>query len=98
MIRRYELILAGFVAIVISMIGERAALANEPAKAQSKPPRVPAGLATIVQSVLDTVLEHHIDPPARQQMILTGVKALYRTAVRSGARRIKPPRLDRDHI
>ena len=26
------------------------------------------------------MLEHHIDPPARQQMILSGIKALYRTA------------------
>ena len=28
----------------------------------------------------DTVLEHHIDPPARQQMILTGIQALYKAA------------------
>ena len=26
------------------------------------------------------MLEHHIDPPARQQMVLSGIKAMYRAA------------------
>jgi carboxyl-terminal processing protease len=30
--------------------------------------------------VTELVLEHHVDPPARQQMLLEGVKALYRAA------------------
>jgi carboxyl-terminal processing protease len=37
-------------------------------------------LAQRVQAITDAVLEHHIDPPARQQMILAGIKALYGAA------------------
>jgi carboxyl-terminal processing protease len=42
----------------------------------SKTSRVPPDLVPLIQSVTDAVLMNHIDPPARQQMILTGVKAL----------------------
>jgi carboxyl-terminal processing protease len=31
-----------------------------------------------ILAITDVVLQHHIDPPARQQMILSGVRALYR--------------------
>ena len=41
---------------------------------------MPAELARHVQEITDAVLEHHIDPPARQQMVLSGIKALYRAA------------------
>jgi carboxyl-terminal processing protease len=41
---------------------------------------MPADLARRVHEVADVVLEHHIDPPARQQMILSGIKSLYRSA------------------
>ena len=41
-------------------------------------PRSPLDLAKRIGEITDAVLEHHIDPPARQQMILGGVKALYR--------------------
>ena len=41
---------------------------------------MPPDLARRVQEVTDAVLEHHIDPPARQQMILSGIKTLYQTA------------------
>jgi carboxyl-terminal processing protease len=34
----------------------------------------------LVRDITDKVLGHHIDPPARQQMILTGIKALYRAS------------------
>ena len=78
--RLLETTLAGLVALCVSFAGPRATLANGPSNDQSKPPSAPAGLATLVQSVVDTVLEHHIDPPARQQMILTGVQALYKAA------------------
>ena len=30
--------------------------------------------------ITDAVLDHHIDPPTRQQMMLDGIKALYRKA------------------
>ena len=43
-------------------------------------PAMPADLARQVQGITDAVLENHIDPPARQQMILSGIKALYRAA------------------
>jgi carboxyl-terminal processing protease len=41
---------------------------------------MPADLARRVQEVADVVLENHIDPPARQQMILSGIKGLCRAA------------------
>ncbi len=43
-------------------------------------PAMPPDLARSVQAITDTVLENHIDPPARQQMILSGIKALHRAA------------------
>jgi carboxyl-terminal processing protease len=45
-------------------------------------PAMPPDLARRVQEVTDAVLEHHIDPPTRQQMILSGLHTLYRTAGR----------------
>jgi carboxyl-terminal processing protease len=48
--------------------------------AQVPAPAMPADLSRRVQEVADVVLEHHIDPPARQQMILSGIKMLYRSA------------------
>jgi carboxyl-terminal processing protease len=52
------------------------ALADDVSHASSK--KAPAELAKQVMEVTDAVLDHHIDPPSRQQMILDGVKALYR--------------------
>jgi carboxyl-terminal processing protease len=40
-------------------------------------PNMPPDLARRIGEITDAVLAHHIDPPARQQMILGGVKALY---------------------
>ena len=40
-------------------------------------PDEPSLFASRILAVTDVVLQQHIDPPARQQMILTGVKALY---------------------
>ncbi len=42
--------------------------------------KVPSDLATRIGRITDTVLANHIDPPTRQQMILGGLKALYRTS------------------
>ena len=36
-----------------------------------------------VGKVIDTVLENHIDPPTRQEMILFGVKSVYHAADKS---------------
>jgi carboxyl-terminal processing protease len=42
----------------------------------------PARLGEWVRAVTDAVLSHHVDPPARQQMILDGLKAVYKAAGR----------------
>jgi C-terminal peptidase prc len=78
--RLRETTLAGVFALLVCFAGSRATLADGLSKQQSKPSSAPAGLAMLVQSVVDTVLEHHIDPPARQQMILTGIQELYKAA------------------
>jgi carboxyl-terminal processing protease len=78
--RLVEATLAGLVALSICLAGPRAAFADGSSKEQSKLSSPRPGLAMLVQSVVDTVLERHIDPPARQQMILTGIKALYKAA------------------
>ncbi|MGP0067092.1 MAG: S41 family peptidase [Isosphaeraceae bacterium] len=55
------------------------ALADERSPVPSaSAPKPPPGLAARVQEITDVVLENHMDPPARQQMILSGIKALYR--------------------
>jgi carboxyl-terminal processing protease len=77
--RLHEMTLAGLVALSLCLAGPRATLADGPSREQSKPSSAPPGLAKLVESVVETVMEHHIDPPARQQMILTGVKALFKT-------------------
>jgi C-terminal peptidase prc len=42
----------------------------------------PDVIASRVLEVTNVVLQNHIDPPVRQQMILSGVRALYRAAER----------------
>ena len=43
-------------------------------------PKAPPNLAKRIGEITDAILKHHIDPPARQQMILGGVKALYQVS------------------
>ncbi len=43
----------------------------------SDTPNEPTLFASRIIAITDVVMDQHIDPPARQQMILTGVKALY---------------------
>jgi carboxyl-terminal processing protease len=78
--RLLEIALIGLVALLMTLVGSRAALVDEPSQKPSKPSQAPPGLAKLVQSITETVLDHHIDPPARQQMILSGIKALYNAA------------------
>ena len=78
--RLLETTLPGLFALLVCFAGPRATLADGPSNEQSKPSSSPAGLAMLVQTVVDTVLERHIDPPARQQMILTGIQELYKAA------------------
>ena len=68
--------LLGLVTFVITTGAARMIPAHEP----SKPSRVPPGVVALVQELTDKVLTHHIEPPARQQMILTGVKGMLNQA------------------
>jgi carboxyl-terminal processing protease len=53
------------------------------ARESSAPPergKIATELAARAQQITDVVLANHLDPPARQQMILGGIKALYQAA------------------
>jgi carboxyl-terminal processing protease len=64
-----------------ALVDSRMAIADHPSLTASTPsPKVPPGLAKLAGEITDVVLEHHLDPPARQQMILGGIKGLYRAA------------------
>ncbi len=74
--------LTGFIACTLAGLPAfSAAISDDAPPTPSAPGRkVPADLAKRVLEITDAVLEHHIDPPTRQQMILGGLKALYRKA------------------
>lgn len=46
----------------------------------ARPEGAPEGLAERAWAVMDAVLDHHVSPPARQQMMLDGFEAAYRAA------------------
>ncbi|MDR3632566.1 MAG: S41 family peptidase [Isosphaeraceae bacterium] len=48
--------------------------------ADARAESAPAGLAARAWAITDTVLDHHISPPTRQQMMLDGLRALYKAA------------------
>jgi carboxyl-terminal processing protease len=74
-------ILIGPIAVMTAVVVyTSAALADGPSTPRAPSPKPPPELAKRVQEITDAVLEHHIDPPARQQMILSGIKALYHAA------------------
>lgn len=81
-----ELLANGVVAVVVSLAP--AVLAGSPGSDGKEPtptghvrtPAMPPELARRVQAITDAVLDHHVDPPARQQMFLSGIKALCRAA------------------
>jgi carboxyl-terminal processing protease len=78
---------ANIAVLLISMSMTAGALshassADDVSRAPSTGSGVPPRLAERVWQITEIVLEHHIDPPARQQMILSGIKALY-SAVRA---------------
>jgi carboxyl-terminal processing protease len=66
-----------FSAVIVALL---AAPGLEPAFGAEQPKAAPEStdVAARVLTISDVVLERHIDPPARQQMLLAGVKALYR--------------------
>jgi carboxyl-terminal processing protease len=61
-------------------LGHVAFADNPPPSSSTPAAKPPPDLARRIQEITDAVLENHIDPPARQQMILSGIKALYRAA------------------
>jgi carboxyl-terminal processing protease len=64
-----------------ALVYSKAAIGGEPSPTALTPtPKLPPGLAKLTNEITDVVLEHHPDPPARQQMVLGGIKALYRAA------------------
>lgn len=52
--------------------------APRPYAEEAKVNNEPTSLELRVLAITDSILQHHIDPPTQQQMILDGVKALYR--------------------
>src|SRR5437762_1821425 len=49
-------------------------------KASTPPPPTPERLASRLWAVTELVLDQHVDPPSRQEMLLGGTKALFRKA------------------
>src|SRR5579885_2925985 len=68
--------------ILLGLSGQVKADGPEPTTATPAvpAPAMPTDLAGQVREITEAVLENHIDPPARQQMILAGIKALARAA------------------
>ena len=66
---------------VAALVYSQAAIADEPSPTPSRSaPKVPADLGKRICDITDAVLEHHIDPPVRQQMIHGAIKGLYKKA------------------
>jgi C-terminal peptidase prc len=63
--------------LVAAIFHSQAAHADESSPAAPKPLRE---LAARIGEITDAVLQYHIDPPARQQMILSSIKALYKAS------------------
>ena len=65
--------------LVAAIFHSQPAFADDrsPSPAAPKPPRE---LAARIGEITDAVLQYHIDPPARQQMILSSIKALYKAS------------------
>jgi len=56
-------------------------------------PDAPQAPADRILAIVDTVLQQHIDPPTRQQMLLDGAKAVYTHFEETGMRTTKQPTL-----
>ncbi len=57
-----------------------AAHAAPPDETSSTARKAPAGLAARVWEITDVVLDHHVDPPTRQEMIVVGLRRIYAAA------------------
>jgi carboxyl-terminal processing protease len=68
-------------ALLAVLLAGSGALANPPLpEGRPAAQRVPEGLPARIWAITDTVLDNHLHPPTRQQMILAGLEAVYRAA------------------
>ncbi len=72
-------ILVGLVGVLLICGSFRQAAADSKGPTEAKL-ESPQELGKHIQDLTDTVLQHHLDPPARQQMVLAGIKGLYQAA------------------
>jgi carboxyl-terminal processing protease len=72
--------LIGLIAFSLASTSAIAVIEDQKESQGSHALRLPSGLSTRIQEITDLVLKHHIDPPARQQMILSGIKSLHKAA------------------
>ena len=77
--RNLARVLYGLVGTVLIAGTFRQASADSPLPAATELTG-PRELGKHVQDITDTILRYHLDPPARQQMILAGIKGLYQAA------------------
>jgi C-terminal peptidase prc len=69
------------VAALCALVDSPPANADEPLSTQSPTSlTISPDFCKLVNEITDTVLENHIDPPARQQLVLGGLKAVYEAA------------------
>ena len=81
MIKLFFKTMTWFISFSVIVLAYSTAIGGEPSPAvAAATSKVPLGVAKVTCDITDVVLDQHIDPPARQQMILGGVKALYRAA------------------
>ena len=67
--------------LVVAYLNSPVAFADGTSPPPSSPaPKPPPELAARIGEITDAVLQYHIDPPARQQMILSSIKALYKAS------------------
>lgn len=71
--------------LLLTGVAAASVVAASAAAAEPRPAAAPkaATLASRFLAVSNVVLEQHVDPPTRQQMLLEGMKALYRAAGKS---------------
>ncbi len=65
---------------LVFYLDPQVAIADEASTSPSSAPKSPVDLARRICEITDVVLAYHIDPPTRQQMILSAIKALYKAA------------------
>ena len=81
MIKLFFTSMTCFICLSVIALAHLTAIGGEPSPAvATATSKVRLGVAKAACDITDVVLDQHIDPPARQQMILGAIKALYRAA------------------